>query len=60
MACNVGKTDRMIRIAIGVILLLLAITQGSLLLGVISLIPLATGIFKMCPLYKVLKINTGC
>ncbi|HHO41822.1 MAG TPA: DUF2892 domain-containing protein [Epsilonproteobacteria bacterium] len=60
MTCNVGKTDRMIRIIIGVILLIIAILQGSLLLGIISLVPLATGIFKMCLLYTILKINTGC
>ncbi len=62
MSCkNVGGIDRMARIAVGLILLGLVAASVIGLWGLIGLIPLATGGFGFCPLYKPLGINTcGC
>ncbi len=60
MECNVGKTDRIIRIVIGVLLLVLAINLKSILWGILGAIVLATGIFRFCGLYKLLGVDTGC
>lgn len=58
MKCNVGKTDQIIRIIIGIAIITFGIIQKSLL-GAIGLIPLLTGIFRWCGVYSLLKINTG-
>lgn len=64
MKCNVGKTDRMLRIVVGVVILAVhyiyyAVTGYYFVWANIGWIPLLTGIFKWCPLYVPLKINTG-
>ena len=60
MLLNVGGIDRIMRIALGIVLILgtppLLGYTGNL--GWIGVVPLATGIFSICPLYKVLGINT--
>ncbi|MCC5976381.1 MAG: DUF2892 domain-containing protein [Rubellimicrobium sp.] len=59
---NVGNTDRIIRIAVGVLLILaFFMTSGSwswlyLLVGAIVL---ATGVMRSCLLYKVLGYSTN-
>lgn len=57
MTKNVGKIDKIARIAIGIVIILLGIISGSWL-GIIGIVPLATGIIGWCPLYCPLKINT--
>lgn len=58
MKCtNVGKVDQIIRIVIGIVIGVLGIIFQSWL-GLIGIVPLATGIFKVCPLYLPFKINT--
>lgn len=59
---NVGNTDRMIRIILGIVLLVvwyLAPGHGlrwlPLALGIVAL---ATGLLSICPLYSLLGINT--
>jgi hypothetical protein len=59
MSCNVGGFDRILRIVIGLILLALAITDTVGVWGYIGLIPLLTGVFKFCPAYKIVGINTS-
>lgn len=60
MSCkNVGGVDRLARIAVGVILLGLVAAGVIGLWGLIGLIPLATGGFGFCPLYKPFGINTS-
>ncbi len=59
---NVGITDRMIRIALGIILaavgmLVLKGTTGTVV-SVVALIPLITGIVGFCPLYVPFKLST--
>jgi len=60
MKQNVGKVDKWIRIVLGVaVLSLVFVLQGGLWwIGLLGLIPLLTGIFGVCPLYSLLKINT--
>jgi hypothetical protein len=52
-------TDRIIRIVIGLIIVVLGVYFNSWW-GLIGIIPLATGIFKWCPLYVPFKISTVC
>lgn len=60
MACkNIGSTDRIIRIVIGIILISLVFIGPQTLWGWIGLIPLATGLLGWCGLYTLLGINTS-
>ena len=58
MKINVGKYDRAIRITLGLIIIALGIIFKSLL-GLFGLIPLATGIFRLCPLYMPFRLSTN-
>jgi len=60
MKPNVGKTDKWIRIILGIaVLSLLYFLEGNLRwLGLIGLIPLITGIINFCPLYALFGITT--
>ena len=58
MQCNVGGTDRKLRIAAG-ILILAAGLYFQRWYGLIGLVPLATGIFKFCPAYSPFGVSTG-
>lgn len=58
MNLNVGGIDRILRIAAGVILIALAITGVFAPWGWIGVVPLATGLFRFCPLYPLLGIST--
>jgi len=64
MKINEGRTDRIIRIVLGIVLLVLGIAviaTGWLEWIVVALgaILLITGIVGFCPLYTLLKINTN-
>lgn len=59
MQCNVGSTDRVLRIAVGSLLIVLALSGVIGSWGWIGLIPLATGIFRFCPAYPLLGMNTA-
>lgn len=58
MKINVGGTDRILRIVVGLVLILLVLTGQIGVWGWIGVVPLATGLFRMCPLYTVLGMNT--
>lgn len=58
MQCNVGGLDRALRIVVGALLVILAITNVIGTWGWIGLVPLATGIFRFCPAYPLLGIKT--
>jgi hypothetical protein len=55
--CNVGSTDKKIRIGLGLIIFisLFAMESWFWLLG---LIPLVTGLLDFCPIYAILGIST--
>ena len=58
MKINVGSIDRILRIIAG--LALIALTAAGIIgaWGWIGIVPLLTGIFKFCPAYTLLGINT--
>jgi hypothetical protein len=58
MTCNVGGLDRIFRIVGGLIVIAWGIYDRNWL-GVIGLIPLLTGVFRYCPLYTPLKIDSS-
>ena len=58
MKCNVGGIDRVLRIAIGALLVALAASNVVGWWGWLGLIPMATGLFRFCPAYPLLGINS--
>lgn len=62
MTRNMGKTDRMLRAVLGVVLLLLAFTAlGGVLAwiaGIVGIVMLGTSAMGWCPPYTLLGINT--
>ena len=60
MVTNVGDTDRMFRILIGLLLIGLAFAFGGFawLLGLLGVIPVFTGITGRCPGYLHFGITT--
>ena len=57
MKCNVGQTDRLLRIIIGLVILVLGYINENWW-GLIGLLPLLTGLFRCCPAYLPCKIST--
>jgi hypothetical protein len=55
---NEGKMDRVIRVVLGIGLLSLMIIGPQTNWGLIGLIPLLTGAFGFCPLYRVFGLST--
>lgn len=58
MQANLGKIDRELRIVIGLVLVLLAITGTVGWWGWLGLILVATGAVRFCPVYRLLGIST--
>lgn len=58
MVANVGKSDRMIRILLGIVLLSLVFVGPQTLWGLIGIIPLATAFINFCPVYQALGLST--
>lgn len=58
MKANVGSLDRMLRIAAGAVLVLLALMQVIGPWGWIGVVPLLTGVFRFCPAYPLLGVST--
>lgn len=58
MQINVGTPDRIARIVVGALLILLALTGVIGVWGWIGIVPLLTGIFRFCPAYTLLGMNT--
>lgn len=59
MQCNIGKTDRIIRIVAGIAIIGAGAAMGSWL-GVIGIIPIGTALINFCPLYSLIGVDTGC
>ncbi|MBT3250827.1 MAG: DUF2892 domain-containing protein [Candidatus Marinimicrobia bacterium] len=65
MKCNVGKTDRMLRILLGLVILganwinYYALGGEYCAWANIGFIPLLTGIFRCCPVYLPFKFDTS-
>jgi hypothetical protein len=60
MAVNVGGIDRTLRIVAGLaVLSLLFVLEGSARYwGLVGFVPLLTGIFRFCPAYSLIGLNT--
>jgi hypothetical protein len=58
MTSNIGTIDRVLRIALGLVLISLAFTGTIGLWGYIGVVPLLTGLVRICPLYSLLGVNT--
>ena len=58
MKLNVGTIDRVLRIVAGLVLIALAATGTIGVWGWIGVVALATGVFRFCPAYTLLGINT--
>jgi hypothetical protein len=57
MKTNVGQLDRIFRIVLGLALIAWALAGGPVWAW-IGVVPLATGLFRFCPLYTLLGFNT--
>lgn len=58
MKTNVGTVDRVLRVVLGLALIGLAATGTVGWWGYLGVVPLATGVFRFCPAYPLLGINT--
>jgi hypothetical protein len=58
MPTNVGGLDRILRIVVGLILIALVFVGPQTPWGWIGLVPLLTGLFRFCPAYRLLGINS--
>ncbi|MGA9575280.1 MAG: DUF2892 domain-containing protein [Lysobacterales bacterium] len=58
MQCNVGKTERVIRVVAGLAILAAGFVYQSWW-GAIGLVPLLTGATGYCPPYQMLGISTN-
>ncbi len=58
MKTNVGTIDRSLRILAGLVLIALAATGTVGWWGWLGVIPLLTGLFRTCPAYSMLGVNT--
>ena len=58
MIANVGTLDRTLRIVGGIALIALALTGTIGAWGYIGILPLVTGLFRVCPAYSLLGIKT--
>ncbi|WGZ95754.1 MAG: DUF2892 domain-containing protein [Candidatus Thiothrix putei] len=57
MTCNVGSTDKMLRIIAGLIMIALGVYYQSWW-GAVGVVPLLTGLLGWCPAYLPLGIST--
>jgi hypothetical protein len=56
---NVGFADRILRVALGAVLLALVFVGPKTPFGWIGLVPLFTGLFGTCPLYSIIGLRGG-
>ena len=57
MTKNVGRTDQIIRLVLGTVLILFAIWSGNIL-GYIGIILVVTALIGYCPLYSLIGKNS--
>ena len=55
---NMGAIDRGLRIVVGLVLLALVFVGPQTLWGLLGIVPLATAVFRWCPAYSLLGMNT--
>jgi len=57
-AKNVGNTDRIIRIVLGILLIAMVFVGPKSAWGWVGLVPLFTGLVRWCPAYLPFGIST--
>lgn len=57
MKCNVGQTEQIARIMIGIFIVLIGINSKSWW-GLIGIAPIITGTIRYCPVSDVLGVST--
>ena len=57
MKTNVGSTDSIIRIFLGIIIIVLGLYFKSWW-GIIGAVPLLTALLKYCPIYNLIGVST--
>lgn len=57
-ARNEHRVDRVVRIALGLVLLSLVFVGPQTYWGLIGFVPLVTGLAGTCPIYSVLGLST--
>jgi cadmium resistance protein CadD (predicted permease) len=60
MNANVGKIDKVVRLVLALVLfsLFFILQSDAKWLGLLGLVPLATGLVSWCPLYTLFGMNT--
>lgn len=58
MTANIGTIDRVLRVIVGLALLSLVFVGPQSLWGLVGLVPLLTGMVRVCPLYTLLGVRT--
>mgnify|MGYP000725279044 FL=1 len=58
MKTNVGGIDKIARIAVGLLLIVLTLMGTIGVWGWVGVAPLATGLFNFCPVYSLMGIST--
>lgn len=58
MKANIGSSDKVIRLVLGVIIIVLGFYFNSWW-GVIGLVPIITVVINFCPIYGMLGISTN-
>ena len=58
MIANIGTVDRVLRIALGLLLIVLAYAGALGAWGYLGIVPLLTGVVRFCPAYKLLGMDT--
>jgi hypothetical protein len=57
MKCNVGKTDKIVRLVVGAAIVITGVVFKSWW-GLVGLIPITTALVSWCPLYVPFGIGT--
>ncbi len=55
---NIGAADRVLRLVVGAVLILLALTGMIGIWGWLGLILVVTASLRFCPLYRIMGLNT--
>ncbi|CAM4322082.1 DUF2892 domain-containing protein [Kerstersia similis] len=58
MKTNVGGLDRILRVILGLVLIILAASGVIGWWGWLGILPLLTGLVRYCPLYPLLGLST--
>jgi len=58
MKANEGKIDRALRVVVGLGLMSLMFVGPQTVWGAVGLVPLMTGLYGFCPLYKIFGLST--